>query len=62
MKCYILFEKNDNPICGCWKSGASKYECVINAEFALMCRYPNIEYDNVIVGLVMVEANERKNI
>lgn len=62
MKCYILFEKNDIPVCGLWKSGDSEDECMTNAEFSLICRYPNVKYDNVIVGLVMVEANEWKNI
>lgn len=62
MKCYIVFEKNDIPVCACWKSGCSEDECMLNAEFALKCRYPNVKYDNVIVGLVEVKANERKNI
>lgn len=52
MKCYVLFEKNDIPICARWESGTSEDECAVNAEFALMCRYPNVEYDNVVIGLI----------
>ena len=42
---YVVFYKNNKAICGTWRQGKDKDEATCNAEFAIMCRFPNVEYD-----------------
>ena len=47
---YIIFEKSGKKICGCWKREESKESALLSAEFALICQYSNIEYDNCYIA------------
>ena len=49
---YIIFEKSGKKICGCWKREKSEESALLAAEFALICRYSNIEYDNCYIASV----------
>ena len=42
---YVMFYHKNKKICGCWKRANSGEEATMMAEFALMGRYPNVEYD-----------------
>lgn len=49
---YIIFEKSGKKICGCRKREKDAESALLAAEFAIMCHYSNVEYDNCyIVGV-----------
>lgn len=47
---YVIFEKNNKPVCGTWVDGTDKEDAMTNAAFKLECRFPNVEYDNTYVA------------
>lgn len=49
MKAYVVFYESEKPICGTWVDGKSACECLVNAEFKIMCHYPNVAYNDICV-------------
>ena len=49
---YIIFELNRKKICGCWKRAQDAETALLAAEFAIMCHYPNVEYDNCYIASI----------
>ena len=49
---YIIFEKSGKKICGCWKREKDAESALLAAEFALICHYSNVEYDNCYVASI----------
>ena len=49
---YVLFELQSKIICGTYRRANSKEEAIMNAEFALMCYYPNVKYDKCYITAV----------
>lgn len=49
MAYYVVFSYKGKPICGTWVRAESKEEAMVNGEFKLMCRYPNVPYDSTQV-------------
>lgn len=47
---YVVFEKSGKKICGCWKREKDAEAALLSAEFAIMCHYPNVEYDNCYIA------------
>lgn len=45
----VKFYKENTLICTCTKKADSLDEAMINAEWALICKYPNVEYDTIVV-------------
>lgn len=45
----VKFYKDGILICTCMKLAVSAEEAMIDAEFALICKYPNVEYDSLEV-------------
>ena len=43
----VKFYKGGILVCICTKLAVSAEEAMINAEYALLCKYPNVEYDHV---------------
>lgn len=43
----VLFSYKGDKVCTTIKSGKDEDEILLNAEFALICRYPNVKYDKV---------------
>jgi len=50
---FLVFSKDGKDVCCKWQRAASKDEAMLDAEFGLICRFPNVEYDDV-----RVEAEE----
>lgn len=46
---YVLFKKDGIPVCSCWTEGTDEEDAKMKAEFALICRYSNVEYDEVAI-------------
>lgn len=46
---YVLFTIKNKAICGVWKRANSKEDACMFAEFALMAKYPNVEFDKTEV-------------
>lgn len=46
---YILFSNKGQNVCGCWKRADNKEDAKLQAEFALISHYSNVEYDNITV-------------
>ena len=44
---YVTFYNGDKAVCGTWRKAKDVEEACMMAEFALMCRYPHIEYTSV---------------
>lgn len=49
---YIIFEKSGKKICGCWKREKDAESALLAAEFALICHYSNVEYDNCYIASI----------
>ena len=49
LTCYILFYYKGKPVCGCWREGKDREECAEKAEWALICNYPNVDYDDFTI-------------
>lgn len=49
MKAYVVFYESKKPICGTWVDGKSECDCLVNAEFKIMCHYPNVAYNDICV-------------
>ena len=49
MTCYIVFYNKGKPICGVWKRGKDREECAQKAEWALLCNYPDVDYDDFTI-------------
>lgn len=47
MTCYIVFYYHGEVVCGLWKDGADRADCLMNAEWALICS--DIDYDNFLI-------------
>ena len=46
MKKYLItFYHNYNRVCSCIKEGKSQNDAELNAEYSLICKYPNVIYD-----------------
>lgn len=43
----VVFYNKGKKICSCWKDGKNKEDAMLKAEFSLMCKYSNVEYDEV---------------
>lgn len=44
----ITFYNKGKKICSCIKEGTTLEDAMLKAEFNLICKYSNIEYDNLI--------------
>ena len=49
---YIIFEKSGRKICGCWRREKDAESALLAAEFALICHYSNVEYDNCYIASI----------
>lgn len=49
---YVIFEYHGKNICGVWKRADGKEKAIMDAEFALMCHYPNVKYDNCYITAI----------
>lgn len=48
-KFLIMFYYKGKKVCSCWKEGKDKEDAVMNAEWALVCKYPDVLFDEVSV-------------
>lgn len=46
---YVVFFSDKKAVCGTWVRDDDKEWAMISAEFKLMCKYPNVKYDDVKV-------------
>ena len=46
-KFFVVFYYKGKKICSCWKEGKDKEDAVMNAEWALACKYPDVLFDEV---------------
>ena len=49
---YIIFEKSGKKICGCLEREKDAESALLAAEFALICHYSNVEYDNCYIASI----------
>jgi len=50
MKDYIiLFTLKGKKICTCHKKAEDEDQALLDAEFSLICKYPNVKYDNAVI-------------
>lgn len=43
----VLFTYKGHKVCTTIKGGCNDDEILMKAEFALICRYPNVKYDKI---------------
>lgn len=59
MKEYITyFYLNGRAFCSCRTNADSIDSAEMDAEFAMMCRYPNVKYDDVRTWEVITDEEE----
>lgn len=51
-KYYVIFTLAGKKICGHWEKAYTEAGAKLGAEFALICRSPNVQYDGCIVTAV----------
>ena len=47
---YVLFKYKGKNICGRWVKGSNDEEIISNASWHLICHYPNVRFDEVILN------------
>lgn len=48
MKSFLItFYNKGFKVCTCIKNGKDELDAMSKAGFALACKYPNVEYDNI---------------
>ena len=52
-KYYVIFTLAGKKICGHWEKAYTEAGAKLGAEFALLCRFPNVTYDGCYVSAVM---------
>lgn len=49
---YVMFILDGKDICGVWKRAKNEDQAILDAEFSLICNYPNVRYNGYYIANV----------